>query len=291
MILVPLICLAAYYATKFVLKDPGNNMLSIGPFNLSWYALCVLSGALVTYYVSRWIAKKETGKPEIIDSLFIPAFGAGIIGARLWYVVSEWSYYMEDPVSIVRIWEGGLAIQGGVIFGALVGIIYLKKMFPEQKILHWADIIVPNILIAQAIGRWGNFFNQEVYGDYISMDKLKFLPTFIERNMQLPECYANEIVQPLFLYESLLTTLGFILITIVVRKLWKNRAHGSLASLYLTYYGVVRIILEPFRQEEYIMRIFGNISQSVMMSALFIISGVTLLLIFNIRKLRVKTNE
>ena len=198
---------------------------------------------------------------------------------------------MSDPISILRVWEGGLAIQGGVIFGALVGILYLKKMYPEQKILHFVDIVVPNILIAQAIGRWGNFFNQEVYGDYINVNKLKYLPSFIENNLRLPECFDYEIVQPLFLYESLLTTLGFILITIVLRRLWKNRAHGSLGALYLAYYGIVRIILEPFRQEEYIMRIWGNISQSVMMSALFIVAGITLLLVLNIRKKMVKTNE
>lgn len=291
MLLVPIISLSVYIITKFVLHNPGENMLSLGPISLSWYAVFVLSGALVTYYVSRWIAKVETGRPEIIDTLFIPSFACGILGARLWYVISEWSYYMEDPVSILRIWEGGLAIQGGVIFGALAGALYLKKMYPEQKLLHFVDIIVPNILIAQAIGRWGNFFNQEVYGDYVNADKLSFLPSFIETNLHLPECYDYEIVQPLFLYESLLTTLGFILITIVIRKLWKNRANGSLGALYLTYYGLVRIILEPLRQEEYIMRIFGNISQSVMTSALFIIAGITLLLVLNIRKKMVKAHE
>lgn len=291
MLIVPLVCLAVYGMSKYALHNPGVPTLNIGNLAISWYAICVLSGALATCYVSRWLAKKEKGKPEVIDALFIPSLFAGIIGARLWYVVSEWDYYMEDPIRIIRIWEGGLAIQGGVIIGAAFGIFLLKRLYKEEKILDWVDIVVPNILIAQAIGRWGNFFNQEVYGDYVAASKLNFLPTFITRNLFLPTCFDDELVQPLFLYESLLTTLGFVLITVVIRKLWKNRAAGSLGALYLAYYGFVRIILEPFRQEEYIMRIFGNISQSVMMSALFIIAGIGLLLFLNIRKKMVHSHE
>ena len=291
MILVPIICLIVYGMSKYALHNPGVTTLNIGSFSFSWYAICVLSGALTTCYVSRWIAKKEKGKPEVVDALFIPSLFAGILGARLWYVVSEWDYYTADPMRILRIWEGGLAIQGGVIIGAAFGICLLKKLYKNEKVLEWVDIIVPNILIAQAIGRWGNFFNQEVYGDYVAASKLNFLPTFITRNLFVPTCLDGELVQPLFLYESILTTIGFILITIVIRKLWKSRAAGSLGALYLAYYGVVRIILEPFRQEEYIMRIWGNLSQSVMMSALFIIAGVGLILFLNIRKKMVTSHE
>lgn len=284
MFLVPLISLAVYGISKYCLHNPGVNTLNFGNFGLSWYAIFVMSGAIATCYISRWFAKKEKGKPEIIDTLFLPALFAGIIGARLWYVVSEWDYYSASPVEIIKIWEGGLAIQGGVVCGALFGIFYLKKLFKEENVLEWVDLIVPNILIAQSIGRWGNFFNQEVYGDFVAESKLKFLPTFITNNLYLPSCYPGELVQPLFLYESILTCLGFILISLVIRKYWKNRKPGSLGCLYLIYYGIVRIIMEPLRQEEYIMRIWGNISQSVMMSALFIIAGIGLILFLNLRK-------
>jgi len=290
MILVPLISLAIYGMSKYVLHNPGVNTLNIFGLNISWYALCVMSGALVTYYVSRWLAKKERGLPEVIDNLFIPAFAAGIICARLWYVVSEWEYYMANPNEILAIWNGGLAIQGGVVGGALVGIFYIKKRYPTENVLTWVDLIVPNILIAQSIGRWGNFFNQEVYGDYILESKVKFLPSFILENLKLPSCYEGEVVVPLFLIEAILNCIIFVIITIVIRKYWKNRKPGSLGCLYLIYYGIVRIIMEPLRQEEYIMRIFGNLSQSMLMSLLFIISGIVLILFLNLRKKKVNDN-
>ena len=154
-------------------------------------------------------------------------------------------------------------------------------------------MIVPNILIAQSIGRWGNFFNQEVYGDCISKDSVSWIPNFILKNMNggAIYCRSGYVATPLFLYESLLTFLGFILISVVIRKVFTKKVDGELGAMYLIYYGVVRIIMEPMRDESYIMRIFGNVSQSMLMSALFIIAGIGIIIYLEInrKKLTVKT--
>lgn len=255
-------------------------------FSIQYYALCLITGAIVTYLLCRHFAEKFHKKGTLIDNMFIPCFVSGILGARLWFVVSEWDFYMSYPSEILKIWHGGLAIQGGLIVGAAVGIImvYLdhKKnpdgLSKKENIFRWMDIILPNILIAQAIGRWGNFFNVEVYGECVSTSKLWFIPDFIMKRLQMdtygiPLCPAGKAVQPLFLYEGLLNFLGFILISFVLRYLWKNRKLGILGFMYVGFYGIVRILLEPLREEEFIMRI-GNMSQSVFMSAIFIIIGV-----------------
>jgi len=255
-------------------------------FSIQYYALCLIGGAIVTYLICRYFAEKFYKKGALIDNMFIPCFVSGILGARLWFVVSEWDFYMTYPSEILKIWHGGLAIQGGVILGAIVGIFMVyfdHKKNPDElnakaNIFRWMDVILPNILIAQAIGRWGNFFNVEVYGKCVSTSKLWFLPDFIIKRLQMDTdgfllCPAGKAVQPLFLYEGLLNLLGFILISFVLRYLWKNRKHGVLGFLYIAYYGVVRILLEPLREAEFIMKI-GNMSQSVFMSAIFILIGV-----------------
>ena len=252
--------------------------------SLTWYALFVLTGAFLTFFISRYMYKKdEISKkyPSLIDDLFLIVFPAGILGARLWYVISEWSYYSQDFFSIFKTWEGGLAIQGGVMGGVLAGILYIKLRKIQVPILKMFDFIIPNILIAQAIGRWGNFFNQEVYGACVNKDNLSLIPDFILNNMSGGQisCGINEVAQPLFLYESLLNLFGFIFISIVLRKMFKNRNNGDLAAYYAIWYGSVRLIMEPLRSDEFIMRIFGEIPLSIATSILFIVLGLTFVLL------------
>lgn len=250
--------------------------------NITWYSVIVLTGAIVAYLVSKYFYNKEEVSkkyPDLLETLFLICFPAGLIGARIWYIFSELDYYLADPISMLKIWEGGIAIQGGVVGGVLAGLIVLKVKKVDVSFRKMADLVVPNILIAQSIGRWGNFFNQEVYGECISKDKVSWIPNFILNNMNGGRIYCRSgyVATPLFLYESLLTLLGFVLISIIIRKFYTKRVDGELGCMYLIYYGIVRIIMEPMRDETYIMRIFGNISMSIFMSALFIIAGVGLL--------------
>lgn len=166
------------------------NLLVISPYvfdtALTWYSVFILIGALLTYFISNYFYKKESESqkyPELVFDTFLVAFPMGLVGARIWYVLSEWTYYMNDPLAILRVWEGGLAIQGGVMLGIVSGVGYaiwkMRKHGMTMSITRLMDLIIPNILIAQVIGRWGNFFNREVYGACTSKESLWFLPSFV----------------------------------------------------------------------------------------------------------------
>ncbi len=264
--------------------------------NITWYSVIVLTGAIVAYLVSKYFYKKDEAYktyPDLLETLFLICFPAGLLGARIWYIFSELDYYLADPISMIKIWEGGIAIQGGVIGGVLAGLIVLKVKKVNITFRRMADIVVPNILIAQSIGRWGNFFNQEVYGACIPKENVSWIPNFILNNMNGGRiyCRVGYVATPLFLYESLLTLLGFILISIVIRKFYTKRADGELGCMYLVYYGIVRIIMEPMRDETYIMRIFGNMSMSIFMSAVFIVVGVGLFITLKVLQYKKKKEE
>ena len=255
--------------------------------NISWYSVIVLTGAIVAYLFCKYFYKKDElykTHPDLIDTLFLIAFPCGLLGARIWYIFSELDYYLADPIRMIKVWEGGLAIQGGVLGGILAGYLVLKYKKIEFNFRRLVDIIVPNILIAQSIGRWGNFMNQEVYGACIEKSKVSWIPNFILNNMNGGRiyCFDGEVATPLFLYESLLTLFGFVLISIVIRKFYTKKVDGELGAMYLIYYGLVRIIMEPMREEEYIMRIFGNVSFSILTSALFIIGGIIIIALLEI---------
>lgn len=261
--------------------------------NITWYSVIVLTGAIVAYLVSKYFFKKEEISkkyPDLMETLFLIAFPCGLLGARIWYIFSELDYYLADPISMLKVWEGGLAIQGGVIGGILAGFIVLKVKNIEISFMKMVDIVVPNILIAQSIGRWGNFFNQEVYGECIARHSVSWVPNFILDNMNggAIYCRTGYVATPLFLYESLLTLLGFILISLIIRKIYTKKIDGELGAMYLIYYGLVRIIMEPLRVETYIMRIFGNLSMSMLMSALFIIVGISIIIYLEINRKKLK---
>lgn len=258
-------------------------------FSIQYYALTMIFGAFLSYIIIRIIIQKTYGKGNLIDNMFVPCFVSGVIGGRIWYVLSEIQYYSEYPSEIIKIWHGGLAIQGGVLLGAIVGILMVCHDYKKNNeqggmfnyVLKFADIILPCVLIAQCVGRWGNFFNVEVYGKCVAKSKLAFLPNFILRRLEydnegylLCPLFSNRVVQPLFLYEGILTFIGFIVIVFILRIFWKEtRKTGTLAFLYPLYYGVVRMILEPMRDEEYIMR-WGKVSQTMVTSILYIAIGV-----------------
>lgn len=266
-----------------------NLIFNYSPYvfgtKLTWYSIFILSGAAIAYYFAKHFYQKDKDSklyPTLIDDLFIIVFPAGIVGARLWYVISDWSYYSSNWISILKMWEGGLAIQGGVMGGIIAGILYYKfkkVKYPLEKLF---DLILPNILIAQAIGRWGNFFNKEVYGACVNRNSLSFIPNFILNNMDV--CGSSLVAQPLFLYESILNTIGFVLISLVLRQFLTKRKNGDLAAFYLIWYGLIRLLMEPLRNEEYIMRVWGGISLSIATSIFFIIIGVSMFVFFRIRK-------
>lgn len=225
-------------------------------FTIRFYGICVVGGACTTYVICDHEFYKKFGKHGIIDTLFIVAFPAGLIGARLWYcLVLEPHYYLANPVSILYIMDGGLAIQGGAMLGIIVGIGYMCIFRKYVDIRYAIDTIVPCILVAQAIGRWGNFFNCEVHGNEVLLSNWNWLPSFITNQMRftsaagsLSTASEGHIYLPLFLIESITNLSGYFIISkgigIGLKKYVKQ---GVQASSYLIWYGLTRFALEKFR--------------------------------------------
>ncbi|PMC36359.1 prolipoprotein diacylglyceryl transferase [Bacillus sp. UMB0899] len=220
--------------------DP--TFLELGPIQIQWYGLIIGVGALL----GLWIAVRESERRGLHKDTFVDlilfALPIAIICARAYYVIFQWDYYSQNPASIVKIWEGGLAIHGGLIGGIVTGFIFARvKNFSFWKL---ADIVAPSIILAQAIGRWGNFMNQEAHGGPVSREFLEglFLPEFIVNQMFINGQYYH----PTFLYESLWNLLGFSVL-ILLRRV--NLRRGEIFLSYAIWYSVGRFFIEGMRTD------------------------------------------
>lgn len=242
-----------------------SNIITIGNFELKWYSFLLLVAFTLgsfLIYVNR--KKVNLEKNKIIDILFYLILFS-IIGARIYYVIFNIEYYIKYPIEIIKVWEGGLAIHGGIIAGVLYLIYFCNKN--KINILSLTDLIVPSLAIGQAIGRWGNFFNQEAYGPIVKYEVLKrlYIPDFIINGMYIDNHYHY----PTFLFESLWCLLIFIIILILM-KIKKERL-GLYTSIYLIMYGIERFIVESLRQDSLI---FFNLKIAQIISIIMIIVGI-----------------
>ena len=255
--------------------------IQIGPVMIRYYALIILAGAMVAAWLATQEAKRRGKDPEMVWDMLPWLLIGGIIGARLWHVLTPSSsnaamglttqYYFQNPLEILKIWKGGLGIFGGIIGGAIALAIYCRAQ--KQNFFEWTDIIAPGLLIAQAIGRWGNFVNQEVYGPPSDLP----WAIYIDPAHRLPGFETVERYHPLFLYESLLTLLGGLLLLYIARKYKDKLFTGDLFLMYLVYYPLVRFGLEFIRLDPSAVGTI-NINQTVML-----IVGILALLILVLR--------
>ena len=274
-----------------------NFLLAIDPvafeifgLEVRWYALCILGGALLTLFFSQRIIKSYGYGKELLSDMFLYALIGGLIGTRLWYILANLHEFLaagnifEIIWAMISVWDGGLAVQGGVLLGTICGFWFLFKYYPDTKKYPKAliaDVIIPNILIAQVLGRWGNFFNQEVYGKCVSAASWEFLPEFIIEQMSV--CHSPaDIAVPLFLIEGVINLIGWVLITFVLRYAWTSHKDGYLSAFYFIWYGIVRLCLEPLRSSEFQMSVATDgIPTSMVMSALYVIGGIIVILLVN----------
>ncbi|MEC9488724.1 MAG: prolipoprotein diacylglyceryl transferase [Halanaerobium sp.] len=229
---------------------------SIGPFAVRWYGILIVSGIIIGLLLAMREGRKRCLAPEYFYDFIIVVIPAAIIGARLYYVIFQWGYFSRHPGEILAIWHGGLAIHGA-IFAGLVAAIILTRHY---QVNFWlvADIIAPSLILGQAIGRWGNFINQEAYG----------YPTDLPWAMYIDGAYRH----PTFLYEFIWDFSGFLLL------FWLSRRdvlrQGEVFLLYLIYYSLGRFVIEPFRTDSLM---FGSIRVAQLVSVLLIIAGAGLL--------------
>lgn len=242
----------------------STTFLAIGPLSIKYYALTMIGGAFIAYLFTKKDLLFDGYSNDNIDDIFVGSFLGGVIGARIWYVLFSYpAFYFKNPLSIFKIWEGGLAIQGG-LFGAFIfGYFYCKKH--NFNLFRVIDGALPNVLIAQAIGRWGNFINKEAFGMVVSESYFNLYPKFIKDGMFIDGSYR----QPTFLWESLFNLVGFILIRYVFKKFNRNK-RGDLSFIYFIWYGITRFIVEGFRTDSLM---FNNIRMAQLISIVFIIIG------------------
>lgn len=249
--------------------------LDLGPIQIYWYSIFIFLGMLTACILIYKESKKRGINEDFLINLIFYTIIIGIIGARLYYVIFNLSYYLNRPLEIFQIWNGGLAIHGGIIAGLLFIIYYCKK----HKVNIWKmlDIIVVGLIIAQAIGRWGNFFNSEAYGPVTTAEHLKSLgiPNFIINGMYIMGKYH----QPTFFYESIWCIIGFIIMLIIRRT--KKLKTTQLTAFYLIWYGIIRFIIEAMRTDSLML---GPIKMAQLVSIIFIASGI----IIGIRSLKDK---
>lgn len=228
---------------------------------VSVYGLLIAAGAALGVFLCAR-REKEMGLPKDISlDIALWAVPLGIIGARLYYVAFQWEMYRNDPVRALYVWEGGLAIYGAVIGGA-VGV-WLLSRHKKVPFLRLTDLVAPSLILAQAIGRWGNFFNGEAYGYPVENPALHFFPVAVQ--------VAGTWHMATFFYESLWDMLGFVL-------LWKMRNRmgrdGNLFLLYLLWYGFGRAIIEGLRTDSLML---GPIRVSQILSLVLCVIAAVLL--------------
>lgn len=191
----------------------NRTLIKLGPISIYWYSVMIALGFLAAMVACLTEVKRKKLDIEKYSNMVFYAVLFGILGARIYYVLFNLDYYLKMPSEILKVWHGGLAIHGGIIAGILVAYFYTKKY--KMNFLKTLDISVVGIIIAQAIGRWGNFFNQEAFGKLTTKAALikQRIPNFIIEGMYIDGAYY----QPTFLYESVWNLIGFIIMLFLRR--------------------------------------------------------------------------
>lgn len=246
-------------------------LFKIGNFGIEWYSILILLGVSLGILILMKEARRYNFNTDFVFNMAFWSIIFGIIGARLYYVIFRLDEF-ENWIDILKIWKGGLAIHGGLLFGLITMILYCKKY--KVRTIRMLDFAVPAVILAQAIGRWGNFFNSEVYGIETTLEHLQNLhiPGFIINGMNIGGTYYT----PLFLYESLWCLLGFLII-IIVRRLKRTKV-GIPTAIYLMWYGIGRFIFEGMRTSEFNLML-GGFKVAQIISVVMFILGLLILMI------------
>ncbi|MGG3941626.1 prolipoprotein diacylglyceryl transferase [Peribacillus psychrosaccharolyticus] len=236
--------------------------VDLGPITVHWYGLIIGLGVLLGLFIAVREAERRGLDKETFIDVILFAVPAAIICARIYYVFFQWDYYSQNPGQIIKIWEGGIAIHGAIIGSVLTGYIFSKV----KKISFWklVDIAAPGLLIGQAIGRWGNFMNQEAYGGEVSR-------SFLESTLHLPDFIVNQMYingvyhHPTFLYESLWNLAGVVLLILIRRTSLRT---GEIFLSYLIWYSIGRYFIEGMRTDSLMLTENLRIAQVISIASI-----------------------
>lgn len=246
-----------------------------GIIQVYWYSIFIFLGMLAAVIVIYKESQKHEMDKEFMINLAFTTIISGIIGARLYYVAFNWGYYSQNLYEILEIWNGGLAIHGGIIFG-LGSVIYNCRKY-RINTLKMLDIIVVGVILGQAIGRWGNFFNSEAYGAVTTLKHLQalHLPNFIINGMYILGDYR----EPAFLYESLLNLVGFVILILFRKR--KNLRIGQLTGIYFMWYSLGRFLIEAGRADSLMI---GSLKVAQLVSIMLFLVGILIFIYYPLIK-------
>lgn len=237
---------------------------SIGGFDIRWYGILIATGMILGILIANYNCKWREVDYDNLLNIVLLSLPIGIVGARLYYVVFEFDNYKNNIIDAFNIRNGGLAIHGGLIFALATALIYTRRK--NLSFIKFADVAAPSIILAQALGRWGNFFNQEAHGDAVSYEFIKHFPMLIQKGMNIDGVYYN----PTFLYESTWNIIVFISLMILLRKCKKS---GIVFFTYIGLYSIGRFVIEGMRTDSLML---GSIRVAQLVS----LTGVAVWIIF-----------
>ena len=270
------------------LDHVGKN-ISIFGFSIAYYGIVIVTGMMIAIWIAQREAKRTGQNPEQYLDLAMIGIAAGILGARIYYVIFAWDYYKDDLLSIFNIRQGGLAIYGGIIGACIAVVIYSRKK--KQNFSLLMDTASMSIVFGQIMGRWGNFFNREAFGDYTNNLFAMQLPVSAVRANEITQKMWDHVVtvngveyiqvHPTFLYESL-WNVGVLLFLFWFRK--RKKFNGEVFLMYLIGYGLGRIWIEGLRTDSLLLVPSVGLPVSQLLSGCLVV-GCTILVVWKRKKL------
>ncbi|MFW6238236.1 MAG: prolipoprotein diacylglyceryl transferase [Halanaerobiales bacterium] len=238
----------------------------VAGIEIYWYGIIITFAVLTGFILAVRESKRQSMDPEFFLDFVIYGLPAAIIGARFYFVIFQWEFYAANPAEIPAIWNGGLAIHGGILGGLIVLITLCRR----RKVSFWqsVDVLAPSLVIGQAIGRWGNFINQEAFGGPVTREYISRFPEFIQRQMYIGGAYRH----PAFLYESLWNVLIFLLLLFFRRRDYIRT--GDIFFLYIGGYSLGRFFIEGLRTDSLMV---GPLRVAQFVSALAVITAIAAL--------------
>ena len=260
-------------------QSPGPIFFELGPISLRWYGLLIATAVLVGVSLSQFLAKRRHLDPELIADLALWLVVAAIPSARLYYVLFNWPEYAQRPGDIIAIWKGGIAIHGAIIGGTIATTLFAR--FQKVSVWQLTDVIVPSLALGQAIGRWGNFFNSEAFGDPTNLPWKLYIPV----NLRPSNYVSFEYFHPTFLYESLWNIGVFSLLVWLFFWGLKNQSKlklGTLTFSYLIVYSLGRFWIEGLRTDSLML---GSLKMAQVISLVLIgLGSLGLVWLYGLRR-------
>lgn len=268
--------------------DPSPVAFTVFGKDIYWYGIIIASGFLLAVLYMLHRAKDFGVTQDDVLDMILWAVPIGVVCARLYYCIFYWELYADDPISILYIWEGGLAIYGGIIGACIAVVIYSRKK--KQNFSLLMDTASMSIVFGQIMGRWGNFFNREAFGDYTNNLFAMQLPVSAVRANEITQKMWDHVVtvngveyiqvHPTFLYESL-WNVGVLLFLFWFRK--RKKFNGEVFLMYLIGYGLGRIWIEGLRTDQLLLPVVG-LPVSQLLSGCLVV-GCTILVVWKRKKL------